>query len=378
MSATKIIDYENLYKLNLEFKDELESAYKEVINSGWFILGKKVETFENAFAKYLNAKYVVGVASGLDALFLSILAFDFPPQSEIIVPSNTYIATINAIINSGHIPVYVEPDIAAYNIDPAKIIEKITKNTKAIMIVHLYGKCCDMEPIVELCKKYNLKLIEDCAQSHGAKYKGKMSGTFGDTGAFSFYPTKNLGAFGDAGAVVCSAETVYNKIKSLRNYGSSIKYKNDIVGYNSRLDELQAAFLLVKLKYLDKINEHKRQLAKVYFENLNAQVVLPIQHSDYSDVFHIFAILYPQRNKLKEYLLKNNIKTEIHYPIAPCDQTSIQDYHNQKKYPLNFDDFIIARKIHNSILSLPCSYFHTIDEIKYVCEVINNFTESSV
>src|SRR5690606_32271002 len=225
---------------------------------------------------------------------------------EVITPSNTYIATILAILHAGLKPVLVEPDIHTYNIDPNKIEEKITKNTKALMIVHLYGKPCNMDPIIALCKKYNLKLIEDCAQSHGAKYKGKMTGSFGDLGAWSFYPTKNLGALGDAGAITTDHQELYESIKMFRNYGSSQKYYNEVVGFNSRLDELQAAVLSIKLKFLDHINNHKRNLAQIYLENLKDDFIKPVIDKEYFDVFHIFNIRHQNRDVLKNYLLKRD------------------------------------------------------------------------
>ena len=259
----KEIFYENLYKSNLEFFDEFKIGFSDVLDSGWYVLGKNVKLFEEEFAKYCGSGFCVGLASGLDALTIALKNFDFPQGSEIIVPSNTYIATILSIINEGLYPVLVEPDIRSYNIDPSKIEEKITSKTKAIMVVHLYGKCCEMDKILKIAETKNLKLVEDCAQAHGASFNGKKTGSFGDIGAFSFYPTKNLGALGDAGALTTNDEKFFDKSKMIRNYGSSVKYKNDIVGVNSRLYELQAALLRIKLKYLDKRTEHKRKLANI-------------------------------------------------------------------------------------------------------------------
>ncbi len=361
-----MIDYENLAKLNQSFFEDYKKSFAQTAESGWYILGKNVEKFEQEFANFCSTKNCVGVASGLDALILALAAFEFEKGDEVIVPSNTYIATILAILQNGLKPVLVEPDIATYNIDPKKIAEKITKKTRAIMVVHLYGKCCEMAPIVDLCQQHNLKLIEDTAQAHGAKYRGKMAGTFGDFGAFSFYPTKNLGALGDAGAVTTNDEKLAEKIKMLRNYGSKIKYHNEVVGYNSRLDEVQAGFLSVKLKKLHEINSHKNELAKIYFENLKGDFIKPVQHPEYFDVFHIFNIRHRKRDQLKEFLLASGIKTEIHYPVAPNKQKAMA-------HVLANESFPISEEIHATTLSLPISYFHTKSDVERVCEVMNKF-----
>ena len=360
-----MIEYENLYKSNSIFFEELKKSFDDTLNSGWFILGKKVEKFEQEFSSYYNEKYCFGLASGLDALLLSLKAFDFERESEVIVPSNTYIATILSILHAGLKPVLVEPDILTYNIDPKKIEESITANTKAIMIVHLYGKSCEMDKIVEICGKYKLKLIEDCAQSHGAKFMGQLTGTFGEFGAFSFYPTKNLGALGDAGAVITNDESLAIKIKRLRNYGSDVKYYNEVVGYNSRLDEVQAGFLSIKLNKLDEINTHKRKLAQIYFDNLKDDFIKPVVDKNYFDVYHIFNIRHKKRDELKDYLLKNEIKTDIHYPVAPHKQNAMKNI-LEGSYP-------ISEEIHNTTLSLPCSFGHTEEEIYQVVEVMNKF-----
>jgi dTDP-4-amino-4,6-dideoxygalactose transaminase len=373
MSPIRNIDYENLYQLNKPFREAYLERFAKVLDSGWFILGKEVEQFEQHYAAFNNMPFCIGVASGLDALELPLLAWDFPEGSEVIVPSNTYIATINAVINTGLKPVYVEADERSYNIDPAKIEAKITSKTKAIIVVHLYGRCCEMDPILALCEKYNLKLLEDCAQAHGATYKGRMAGTFGDASAFSFYPTKNLGALGDAGAICVKEESLVTTLKALRNYGSHIKYKNEFIGYNSRLDEVQAAFLDVKLKALNDINAHKNKLAKIYLEGLSDQFILPPQHEDYYHVYHIFPIRHPRRDALKAYLLEHGIKTEIHYPIVPCDQKSIRDHYAKAGWNLDLNDFVLARQIHESILSLPISTVHSEEDVRYVVEVMNGF-----
>jgi dTDP-4-amino-4,6-dideoxygalactose transaminase len=361
-----MIEYENLRKVNEPFFKEFEKSFRKTMESGWFILGENVSRFEQDFSEYIGAKYCVGVASGLDALILSLRAFDFERGSEVIVPANTYIATIFSILHCGLKPVLVEPDIKTYNIDPTKIEEKITKKTAAIIAVHLYGKPCDMGSIMEIIKRHNLVLIEDCAQSHGAMYKNKKTGSFGLTGAFSFYPTKILGALGDAGAVVTDSIDIYEKIKKLRNYGSGEKYYNSLIGYNSRLDEIQAGILSVKLKNLDNMIAHKRYLARIYLEGLKDDYIKPVLHDDYFDVYHIFNVRHPERDKLKRYLAENGVVTDIHYPMPPHRQKALNGI-------LDSDYFPISEEIHNSTLSLPISSFHTSEEIKKVIEIMNKF-----
>lgn len=361
-----MIEYENLARVNQPFIQEFQDSFVQTLQRGWFILGQNVSEFEDKFARYNHSSYCVGVASGLDALILSLLAFSFQKNSEVIVPSNTYIATILSIVRADLRPILVEPDLRTYNIDPDRIEEKINKNTAAIMVVHLYGKPCDMEPILYLCKKYNLKLIEDCAQAHGARYKGQFVGTFGDFGAFSFYPTKNLGALGDGGAVLTDDESLYRRVKMLRNYGSEKKYYNSVVGFNSRLDEIQAGFLLAKLQKLDEINSHKRRLAELYLEKVNDNFVKPVVGKDFVDVFHIFPIRHPKRNELQNYLFNNSIKTEIHYPISPNKQPAMAGILDDQLCP-------IAEKIHSTVLSLPISFAHSEEDVLKVAEVLNSF-----
>lgn len=361
-----MLEYENLKKLNAKLLPAFQKTYSEVIENGWFINGPRVKKFESEFAEFCNVKHCAGVANGLDALTIALKVFDFPVGSEVLVPSNTYIATILSIMQNNLIPVLIEPDISTYNIDPKKIEEKINKNTKAIMIVHLYGKSCEMDPIIALCNKYSLKLIEDCAQAHGSTYKGKKIGSFGDFGAFSFYPTKNLGALGDAGAITTNDTTLHQKVTTYRNYGSNIKYHNEVVGINSRLDEIQAAFLSDKLKILDEINTHKRGLAEIYFNNLKDDFIKPIKQKEIYDVWHIFNIRHSNRDVLREYLLKHNIQTEIHYPISPNKQLAMKGILDKIECP-------ISEEIHRTTLSLPISYFHTPEDIYRVVEVLNQF-----
>ncbi len=361
-----MIEYENLGRSNQFFFDEYKQAFEKVLESGWYILGDSVSQFEKEFSNYCDTRFCCGLANGLDAMILSLKAFQFHPGDEVIVPANTYIATILAVVHVGLKPVLVEPDIRTYNIDTTKIEEKISRRTRAILVVHLYGKVCEMDKIMELADKYSLKVIEDCAQAHGASFKGIRAGAFGHFGAFSFYPTKNLGAIGDAGAATTNDEELYTKIKTLRNYGSRIKYHNELVGYNSRLDELQAALLSVKLKQLDSLTLQKRKLAELYHEALKEDFIKPNRHPDYYDVFHIYNIRHPQRDRLKEYLLKKEIKTEIHYPVAPNKQKALEGIIDDVETP-------IAEEIHKTTLSLPISFFHTENDILKVIEAVNSF-----
>jgi len=362
-----MIEYENLGKSNSSFFAEYEKNFKATLESGWYILGKNVSNFEREFAAYCKAKHCIGVASGLDALILSLRAFEFKPGMEVIVPSNTYIATILSILQNDLKPVLVEPDIRTYNIDPKKIEEKITKNTCAILVVHLYGKSCEMGPIMDIAKKHGLKVIEDAAQSHGATYKGKTTGTFGEFGAFSFYPTKNLGALGDAGAVMTDDDALAKIILRLRNYGSDVKYYNEVVGYNSRLDEVLAGFLSIKLKKLDEINNHKRTLAEIYNKNLKSDFIKPHIDADCHDVYHIYCVRHEKRDELKKFLLDNGVKTDIHYPVPPHKQNAMRGIlSDDGSYP-------ISELIHKTTISLPISYFHTADDIMRVAEVMNKF-----
>jgi dTDP-4-amino-4,6-dideoxygalactose transaminase len=359
-----IIEYESLQKSNKQFAEAYLEAFRSVLECGWYILGNKVKTFEAEFASFCEAKHCIGVASGLDALILALKGFDFPMDSEVIVPSNTYIATILSILHSNLKPMLVEPELGTYNIDPVLIEKHITRKTKAIVVVHLYGKPCNMKAIMDIANRHQLPIIEDCAQAHGAKYKNKIVGTFG-TGAFSFYPTKNLGAIGDAGAIITNDDELTQKYRSLRNYGSSKKYQNDYIGYNSRLDEVQAAFLSVKLKFLGEITNHKRKLASIYLSGLKQDFICPVVSEDYFDVYHIFNIRHPDRDVLKDYLLKQGIKTDIHYPIPPHKQPTMKGIISGS-YP-------ISEEIHGSTLSLPISYGHTEDDVYHVVKVMNKF-----
>jgi len=363
---TEIIEYESLNKTNAEFEADYRAAFKDILQSGWYILGKQVASFEQEFAEYCGTNYCIGVASGLDAIILSLKAIDLPKGTEVIVPSNTYIASILGVINAGYKPVLVEPDLTTYNLDPAKIEQAITGKTKAIMAVHLYGKMCDMTTINLVAQKHGLKVIEDCAQAHGARHWDKKAGNWSTAGAFSFYPTKNLGALGDGGAITTNDANLADKLIYLRNYGSKIKYENQYIGYNSRLDELQAAFLRKKLIKLDEINAHKIKLAQIYFDKIDSRFIKPSLQPENFDAFHIFNIRCNKRDELKSYLLEKGIKTEIHYPIPPNKQVGYKKLFNSKTYPL-------SEEIHATTLSLPIARFNTSKEINYVADCINRF-----
>jgi dTDP-4-amino-4,6-dideoxygalactose transaminase len=362
-----MIEYENLGKLNAPFVEKYKEKFSAILNKGWFILGEELSQFEAEFAKYCGAKYCVGLANGLDALTLSLKACDFPKRSEIMVPSNTYIATILAIVNADCVPILVEPDIRTYNIDENLIEQKINSNTKAIMPVHLYGRLCNMIPIMEIARKYNLKIIEDAAQAHGAALNGKKAGSWGDITAFSFYPTKNLGSLGDAGAITTDNAEYADKIRTLRNYGSKKKYHNELTGVNSRLDEIQAGFLRIKLENLDKINAHKNILAKIYNEELpDSKFIKPLTDKNYFHAYHIYNIRHAERDRLKAYLEGKGIKTDIHYPIPPNKQKAMEGILSEQDAP-------IAEEIHNTTLSLPISFCHSESDIAYICKTLKDF-----
>lgn len=360
-----MIEYESLARSNSAFMAELEAAATRVIRSGWYVLGQEVSAFEAEFAHYLGAKHCIGVANGLDALILAIEALDLPKGSDVLVASNTYIATILAVVRAGHKPVLVEPELETFNMDPAKLAGSITANTRAICVTHLFGKSCRMDAICAFAQLHGLKIIEDCAQSHGAKFAGQMTGTFGDAGCFSFYPTKNLGAMGDAGAVVTNDDTLADRLRHIRNYGSKHKYVNEYIGVNSRLDEMQAALLRVKLRYLDEMTHHKRNLAEIYFENLPSWLVLPRRRDDEYDVFHIFGVRYRRREELRAWLLEQGVKTEVHYPIPPCHQKAMQG--------ILYGEWSIAEELHNTELSLPISYAHSPRDLLRVCQILEEY-----
>lgn len=353
----------------LELKNELDEAYKRVMESGWYILGKECETFEKEFADYCGTKHCIGVGNGLEALHLILRAYGIGEGDEVIVPANTYIATWLAVSHAGAKPVPVEPDEKTYNINSALIGQAITKKTKAIIAVHLYGQPADMDSINILAKKYDLKVIEDAAQAHGAKYKGRRAGSLGDAAGFSFYPGKNLGALGDGGAVTTDDSVLAEKVKLLRNYGSRLKYHNEIKGYNSRLDELQAAMLRTKLLKLDEWNTRRCGVAQIYLQKLQNcnDLLLPYMPERVEPVWHLFVLRHPKRDILQHYLTKAGIGTLIHYPIPPHMSEAYSELGYRK------GDFPITEKIAESIISVPIHPQLSQDNISQICNILDEF-----
>ena len=359
-----MIAHLDLQRINQPYQAEIAEAMRRVAESGWYVLGKEVTTFEQNWAAYCGTSHCIGVANGLNALELIFRAFDFPEGSEVIIPANTYIASILSVTSLGLKPVWVEPDAKTLSIDPRKIERKITSRTKAIMAVHLYGKCCEMKPIWEIARKHNLKVVEDAAQAHGASYLGFKAGNLSDAAAFSFYPTKNLGALGDAGAVNTNDSDLARKIASLRNYGSTIKYYNDYIGTNSRLDELQAAVLNVKLKYLEAENQRRRELARFYFSEIkHPDLILLSLKTLYEDAWHLFVVRHPKREQFIDYLMENGIQATVHYPVPAHKQRAYAAYNH-----LNLP---ITEQIHNEVISLPLNPSLTDKEAAYIVQVIN-------
>ncbi len=362
------IPFVSFKPMEKELDKELRDAFERVYTRSWYIEGAEDEAFEKEFAEFCTVGYCVGSGNGLDALMLALKALDIKEGDEVIVPSNTYIATALAVTYVGATLVFVEPDIRTFNIDPAKIEAAITPRTKAIMPVHLYGQACDMDPVMKIAKKYNLYVVEDCAQAHGATYKGKKIGSFGDAAGFSFYPGKNLGALGDAGAVVSNNEELIKKVRALGNYGSDYKYHHIYKGNNSRLDELQAAFLRTKLPLLEKMNEERRRIAELYLEGIkNPLVDLPYVIEDAVPVWHIFGIRCKRRNELETYLNDAGIGTNKHYPIPMHLQECYKDLGYKE------GDFPIAEEISKTELSLPMYYGMTDEEVNYVIDKVNEF-----
>ena len=361
-----MIKFLDLHKINERFRTQMDARLKEVLDSGWYIQGKQDELFEKHFAEYIGAKYCVGVANGLDALNIIIKAYGFGAGDEIIVPANTYIASILAISENNCIPVLVEPSLKTYNIDPDLIEEKITPHTKAIMVVHLYGQAVQMEKIWQIAKKHNLKIIEDSAQAHGAIYQGKKAGNLGDVAGFSFYPGKNLGCLGDGGAITTNDKNLADKIRAIANYGSDKKYHHIYKGINSRLDEFQAALLDIKLPSLDKDNSRRREIAKYYRNNIkNPLIILPQVYAEEAHVWHIFAVRTKERERLQKYLEDNNIQTNIHYPTPPHKQGAYKEWANLS--------FPVTEEIHKTILSVPISPVLKDDEVKKIVDFINSY-----
>jgi dTDP-4-amino-4,6-dideoxygalactose transaminase len=370
VKENKMIPFLDLKGINAQYREELIEACARVIDSGWYIQGNECKEFDKEFAQYCGTKYAIGVANGLDALILILRAYKemgiMSDGDEVIVPSNTYIASILAISENNLVPVLVEPNIDTYLIDPSKIEEKITSKTKAILPVHLYGQTCEMDKINEIATKYNLKVIEDSAQSHGAYFANKRSGNLGDASGFSFYPGKNLGALGDGGAVTTNDDELANAIKALGNYGSHKKYENLYKGVNSRLDEIQAAMLRVKLRCLDEEITKRREIASYYLENIkNEKIILPTLTCKDNHVWHLFVIRTQNRDELQNYLHVNGIQTLIHYPIPPHKQIAYKEWNNES-YP-------ISEQIHDEVLSLPISAVQSLEDTKKIVEILNAF-----
>ena len=369
-----MISFLDLKNINAQYKTELVEACTRVIDSGWYIGGKELEQFESNFATYCGVKYAIGVANGLDALILTLRAWKelgkLKDGDEVIVPSNTYIASILAITANNLTPVLVEPNIDSYNIDPSKIEAAITPRTKVILPVHLYGQLAQMPEIMDIARKHDLLVLEDSAQSHGAQIQGKKAGDWGDASGFSFYPGKNLGALGDAGAVTTNDDELAQMLRALRNYGSHEKYKNLVPGVNSRLDEIQAAMLDVKLKFLDQEVEHRRKIADLYLSRIiHPEIILPLKDINakhyQSHVWHLFVIRNKSREALQKYLADNGVQTLIHYPIPPHKQQAYKEWNNLS-YP-------ISEKIHSEVLSLPIGPTLSLDDAQKVVRLCNDF-----
>mgnify|MGYP005867869845 FL=1 len=365
-----MIKFLDLQKVTEKYSVEIHEAVKRVIDSGWYLQGKENETFEADYSAYIGTKYAVGVANGLDALIWIFRAYVemgvMKPGDEVIVPANTYIASILAVTENGLKPVLVEPDLNTCQIDDSRIEAAVTARTKAILIVHLYGRCAYTERIGTLCRKYNLKLVEDNAQAHGCRFQGRRTGSLGDAAGHSFYPGKNLGALGDAGAVTTDDEALAETVRTLANYGSARKYVFRYTGRNSRLDELQAAVLDVKLRHLDADNARRKEIAQYYIGNIrNPQIITPQTEDWEANVFHIFPVRCLRRDELQRYLTDHGVQTIIHYPIPPHQQECYREW--------NTLSFPVTERIHREELSLPISPVMTDEEVKYVMEMLNQF-----
>lgn len=369
----KEVQFLDMHPHYLELKDELDGAYRRVMESGWYILSGEVEAFEREFAAYVGCKHCIGVGNGLEALQLILMGYGFGAGDEVIVPANTYIASWLAVSYTGATPVPVEPKPETYNIDPARIEAALTPRTKAIMPVHLYGQPAEMDIIWQVAEKHGLRVVEDAAQAHGGWYLDRMAGNLGHAAGFSFYPTKNLGAFGDAGAVTTNEDELADKVRVLRNYGSRQKYFNEVKGHNSRLDPLQAAFLRVKLKYLNEWNQRRSRIANHYLENLRLVPDLGLPHVPASvvPVWHLFVVSHPRRDRLQTYLKEQGIGTLIHYPVPPHLSEAYCEMGRQA------GDFPITEKMANTFLSIPIGPHLSLDDADYVIEKIREFCEKS-
>ena len=362
------VPFSTFVPMHAEIKNEVMKKFEEVYDRSWFVQGKEVAAFEQEFSSFCGCRFAVGCGNGLDALYLILKAMDIGEGDEVIVPSNTFIATALAVTYAGATPVFTEPHLETFNVDPSLIEEKITPETKAVIAVHLYGQPADMDEISRIAEKHGLRVIEDCAQAHGAVYRGQKVGSLGDAAGFSFYPGKNLGALGDGGAVVTASQALADKVRALGNYGTAEKYNHIYKGNNSRLDEVQAAFLRIKLKYLEKWTQNRQETARRYLTEIrNPKLILPALSGDCSHVWHIFAVRCRERDRLEEYLNRHGIGTTKHYPIP---------LHQQKAYhDLEIPEgaFPAAEEISSTELSIPMYYGMTDDEISYVTDAINAF-----
>lgn len=373
-----MIKFLDLHKINKPYETEFKQKLQQVLDSGWYILGNEVKKFEKSFANYCGTKHCIGVANGLDALTLILRAYKelgkLQDRDEVIVPANTYIATVLAVLQNGLVPVLVEPDADTYNISPKEIEKHITPKTKAVLVVHLYGQLCEMQSISQIAEKHRLLVVEDAAQAHGAEssvYSDQYSdtrkaGNLSDAAGFSFYPGKNLGALADGGAITTNDDGLAAVLFSLRNYGSTKKYENEFLGINSRLDEIQAGFLSIKLKDLDKHNQRRRDIASRYLAEIkNKKIILPGYDGSLNHVFHLFVIRTANRDELQKYLTENKIETLIHYPIAPHKQQAMKDFAHLS--------FPVTEKIHNQVLSLPISPVLTDEEVSQIIRCLNHY-----
>lgn len=360
------IPFLSLKATNRIYESQVAKTITKILSSGWYILGEELKQFENEFAQYCGVKHCIGVANGLDALTILLKASEFPENSEIIVPANSYIATILSVSNANSIPVLAEPNLGDYLIDDQAIEHAITDRTKAIIVTHLYGKCCEMDNINKLAQKYNLKVFEDAAQAHGATYKNIKAGNLSNGAGFSFYPSKNLGAMGDAGAITTNDDALAEKIRALRNYGSNEKYVFNYQGYNSRLDEIQAAILRIKLPNLDAENEYRRGIAKKYLTKINnPKIILPYDETVDFDAWHLFVIRTEEREKFRSFLMEKGITTEIHYPIPPHKQLAYETWENHS--------LPITEKVHQEVISLPLNTVLSEKEINYIIQSVNQY-----
>lgn len=356
----------DLKQVNTPHQERINHAIQRVIETGWYILGNEVKSFEHNFANFCGTKHCIGVGNGFDALTLILKGYDFPENAEVIVPAHTFIATILAVMHAGLKPIFVEPNIATYNIDVDKIQEKITKKTVAILVVHLYGKCCEMTKINEIAKENNLKIIEDAAQAHGAVYENNKAGNLGDAAAFSFYPVKNLGALGDGGAIMTNDDELAEKLRKLRNYGFVRKNESEFLGFNSRLDEIQAAVLNEKLPFLESENTRRKIIAGRYLSEIkNLEIILPDSSTQNQDAWHLFVIRTKTRQKLQSYLAHKAIETQIHYPTPAHKQKVLQKFKNL--------DLPITEQLSQEILSIPLNAHLKNQEVDYVVEILNRY-----